>query len=141
MSNHTTTEVPTIAHEVFQSLWDARMSNRGHISFDSRGDTVTLVGLQTGKVSALSVRTNDALGGHVVVLHVAGSSYFVGRGIQGYAGAEVQTILIENRPSSGAGTQRTYRYVVLSSPVEVKGNEATRITQTSIVIQRLEATS
>jgi hypothetical protein len=138
--NHTIAH--TIAHEVFESLWSARMSSRGHVAFDSRGDTVvTLVGLQTGRVSVLSVRTHDALGGHVVVLHVAGSSYWSGRGVVGYAGAEVQTILVEHRPSSAASTQRTYRYVVLSGASPATSNAAEREATTRSSLDRLAGAS
>lgn len=124
--------------DVFDSLWRAPMSNRGTISFDSRHSTATLVGLDCGKVSAVSIKSNADLGGYVVVLHIAGSHYFRGRGQQGYAGAEYLTILMEGEPRAFGAGQASYRYVELSKGVEAKSSDAIRTTQTSLVIERLQ---
>lgn len=126
---------------VFDDLWAAPMSDRGRITFDERQGTVNLEGMQTGKVTALSARPNDVLGGTVVILHEEGSSYFVGRGIQGYAPAQTRAILVELRPSSNGGGQATFRYVSLSNYAEVKGNAAHRQTLTEGVISRIGANS
>jgi hypothetical protein len=62
----------------------------------------------------------------------------VGRGIQGYAGAEYLTILVEDQPRTVGGKQASYRYVALSQAVEAKSSDVIRTTQTSLVIDRLE---
>lgn len=122
---------------VFDSLWETTMSDRGFVSFDARTNTVDLQGLHTGKVTALSARLNEVLDGYVTVLHEEGGSYFVGRGMQSYAGATTRTILVEQEPRSIGSGQATYRYVTLSSPVETKTNTALRSASTQLVIERL----
>src|SRR6187431_2043649 len=93
-----------ITSPVFDALWDAPMSDRGFLRVNGPRSTVTLQGLDCGKTTALSIRTDEVLGGHVVVLHTEGSSYWVGRTMaRSYAGAEVQTVLVEREPRSIGG--------------------------------------
>lgn len=134
MTNHTTTTTT-----VFETLWDAPMSARGFIRLTP--STVTLVGQQTGKVTALSIRPNEALGGNVVVLHTEGASYWRGRGEQGYAPASVQTVLVQSEPKSTGVGEAVYRYVVLSQADDVKSTAPARALLTQHVAKRLGVTS
>jgi hypothetical protein len=131
------TTAPTTT--VFETLWDTPMSNRGHIRFDARTNTVTLVGRAHGKVTALSMKSDAVLGGNVIVLHEEGSSYWRARGESAYAPAEVSTILVEFEPRSIGGGVASYHYVTLTNPVEVKGNATSRSDATARVIARLGA--
>lgn len=130
MTNHTFTTV-------FETLWDAPMSNRGFVRFNAKRNTVTLQGLQSGKVTAVSIRPNPVLGGNIVVLHEEGGSYFVGRGMQGYAAASLQTVVVESEPRSYVNGEASYRYVVLSQSDEAKSSATLRQTSTAKVIERL----
>lgn len=124
---------------VFENLWDTPLNRRGHIRFNKPRNTVSLVGLATGKVTALSSTYVEGLGGHVIVLHVAGSSYWAGRGDRGYAGATVLTVLVEREPRGLGGGEASYRYVELSRAVETKANADAREAATAKVIERLAA--
>lgn len=121
---------------LFQSLWDTPMCTRGRLSLKTNGSEVSLAGLDHNKVTILAAGELPGLG-MVLTLHEEGGQYWVGRGMTpGYAGATTYSVLLDE-PGSVPGIG--YRYVRLSTPVEVKMSAVDRKRRTQKIVSRLIA--
>ncbi len=117
---------------LFQKLWDKPMSHRGRLTLPRLGG-VNLTGLSHGAINIIGMSEGTGLG-VILTLHEAGSSHWVGRGMErGYSGAATFTVLIQ--PTE---TPRTFRYIQLTQPVEVKSSEAIRNIKHWHYVERLE---
>lgn len=119
--------------EVFEAMWDAPLSQRGWIAFNTNTGAVKMRGLDHKALTLVGQENVPGLG-TVLTLHEKGGTHWVGRGIaRAVDPASIHTILLG---PVGKAEPNVFRYVRLTNTV-VPGNQAERTDHSTLAVNRL----